>query len=125
MNKNVVVKKSEVDKKGVFAARDFEKGEVILKWNPKIVKKSEINNLSQNQKHYICGTTKNGYFLMRSPEKFVNHSCEPNTYSRDNKDIAKKNIRKGEEITTDYKKTGILNFECKCGSKKCRKIIKN
>jgi hypothetical protein len=47
MKKDVVIKKSEINKKGVFATRDFNKGEIILSWNPKILKKIEIEKLKK------------------------------------------------------------------------------
>ncbi len=39
--KDIVVKKSKIIGKGVFAIRDFKKGEVVLKWNPKPITKFE------------------------------------------------------------------------------------
>jgi len=33
--KSVVVKKSKISGKGVFASRDFKKGEIVLRWRPK------------------------------------------------------------------------------------------
>ncbi|MDP2918250.1 MAG: SET domain-containing protein-lysine N-methyltransferase [bacterium] len=123
MNKNVIVKKSEINKKGVFAAKDFKKDEIVLEWNPKILKKSEVEKLKSNQKHYLYKVGKDKYFLMRSPEKFVNHSCEANTRVKNNCDIAIKNIKKDEEITSDYGKGNLTSFKCKCGGKNCRGVI--
>jgi SET domain-containing protein len=53
MNKEIIVKKSKINKKGVFAARDFTKGEIVLRWYPKILRKSEVEKLKNNQKHYL------------------------------------------------------------------------
>jgi len=62
---------------------------------------------------------------MGIPERFVNHSCNPNTYHKEKKDIAIRNIKKGEEITSDYSVNGINNWKikCLCKSKNCRKIV--
>ena len=60
---------------------------------------------------------------MQSPERFVNHSCESNTTVKNRSDIAIKNIKKGEEITSNYSSHGIESFKCKCGSKGCKGII--
>jgi len=122
MNKEIIVKKSKINKKGVFVARDFTKGEIVLKWYPKILRKSEVEKLKDNQKHYLYKIGKK-YFLMQSPEKFVNHSCEANTRVKNNCDVAFRDIKKGEEITSDYGKGGLISFQCKCGSKNCRGII--
>jgi SET domain-containing protein len=123
MDKYIIIKKSKISGKGVFALRDFKKGEIVLKWNPKPINKLEIESLSARGKTYIVYSGKK-YFIMQSPERYVNHSCEANTTVKNNSDVAVRNIRKGEEITSDYIKTqGGSNFKCKCGSKKCRKII--
>lgn len=124
MSQNIIVRKSKIDKKGVFAARDFKKGEIVLEWNPKILANAEVKLLKAGQKHYLLPAGKKGYLLMRSPEKFMNHSCEANTRARNRCDIAVRNIRKGEEITSDYgKEGGAVPFACKCRSKKCRGTI--
>ena len=123
MDKDFIVKKSEISGRGVFVLRDFEKGETILKWNPKPIKRLEIESLSNREKKYILHSGRK-YFLMQSPEKYVNHSCSANTIVKDNADVAIRKIKKGEEITSDYIKTkGGGGFRCKCGSKNCRKII--
>jgi SET domain-containing protein len=122
--RSVIVKKSKINKKGVFANKNFKKGEVVLKWHPKKIKKSDVEKLPDSQKHYIDKVGKSGYFLMRAPEKFVNHSCSPNTKTKNFSDIAIRNIRKGEEITTNYGKSNLVPFKCKCGSKNCKKTIK-
>ena len=124
MSNHILVKKSKINKKGVFAVKDFKKGEIALKWNPKIIVRSEIDKLPKTEKHYIQKINSNKYLLMQPPERYVNHSCDPNTYVKNNCDIALKNIRKGEEVTSDYAKIGaFVHFKCNCGSKNCQKII--
>jgi len=72
---------------------------------------------------------------------FRNHSCNPNSLDRNGYEIligddpywfydmyALRDIKAGEEITTDYQ-IGLfdctnLNFDCKCGSENCKKKIK-
>lgn len=122
--KDIIVKKSKINKKGVFAARDFRKGEVVLKWNPKILGELEAEKIKGNQKHYLYKVGKNKYLLLQPSEKFVNHSCEANTHIKNmNCDVAVRNIKKGEEITSDYIKGISVSFVCKCGSKNCRGVI--
>ena len=63
---------------------------------------------------------------MQATEKFVNHSCEPNTRVRNGSDVAMSNIKKGEEITTDYgKEVGLVAFKCTCGCNNCHGLIGN
>jgi len=122
MNQGIIVKKSKIDKKGVFAARNFRKGEIVLKWNPEILKKSEVDNLSDKLKHYVYGgkVGKGRYFFMQPPERYINHSCEANTKTKNFCDVATRDIKKGEEITSDYEKDGSMSFNCNCGNKNCR-----
>lgn len=124
--KDIIIRKSKIHGTGVFANRDFKKGEIIIKYNLKPLTKEEFDNLSEKEKHYT--SKENGqYFLFLPPERFVNHSCEANTNPKDKCDIAIRNIKKGEEITTDYTKDNVpnLNTKCNCRSKNCRGIIKN
>jgi SET domain-containing protein len=109
--------------KGVFATKNFKKGAAILKWKPKVLNAVNVKNLSKKQKHFIFKTSKTKFLLMRAPEKYVNHSCSPNTKATHNADVAIKNIKKGEEITSDYGKSGVIKFQCSCGSKNCRGTI--
>lgn len=57
---------------------------------------------------------------------FINHSCDPNAWMVDAfTHVARRNIKKGEEITTDYAlmeadENFIAKWECKCGSHLCR-----
>jgi SET domain-containing protein len=59
---------------------------------------------------------------------FFNHNCEPNSYSdEDGNYLAKRDIINGEEFTIDVEalmKKTVISFECHCGSKNCRKIVR-
>jgi len=82
--------------------------------------------LSPKEKTYIARLDKNEYALMSFPEKYVNHSCDSNTRVKNGSDVAVRDIKKGEEILSDYAKAGELNnFACKCHSKNCVGVIKN
>lgn len=101
--KNLIVKKSKIHGKGVFANKDFKKGEIVIKWQPKILKKSDVVKLTKKQKTYVH-ISYGKPLLMSYPEKFVNHSDRPNTKAKGHSDVAIRNITKGEEITTNYGK---------------------
>lgn len=122
---DVIVKKSEIEGKGIFASRDFKKGEVVIKWDiSHQLTPEEVKKLPETEKRYIANL-EGRYILMQSPAKYVNHSCDANTYADNFCDIAKRDIKKGEEITADYSKEAVpdLNMKCRCGSKNCRGII--
>jgi len=121
---DIIVKKSKIHELGVFAVRDFKKGEIILKWHPSELTKEQADKLPEEEKRYIA-LLKGKYLLMQPSERFVNHSCDANTHTENFCDVAKRDIKKGEEITANYSETASPGerMECKCGSKNCRRII--
>jgi SET domain-containing protein len=119
---DVIVKKSKIHGNGVFAARDFKKGEIVLRWNPKYLPLSEKDKFSDIEKQYIY-ILEDKIRVMQEPEKFVNHSCDNNTYVADECDVALRDIKEGEEITANYNNDGLTKFDCKCDADKCRKMI--
>jgi SET domain-containing protein len=66
------------------------------------------------------------YILMQEPERYINHSCEANTTAKDFCDVARRDIKKGEEITADYREDTQAKGEmkCRCGSPTCKKILR-
>ncbi|MBS3117646.1 SET domain-containing protein-lysine N-methyltransferase [Candidatus Woesearchaeota archaeon] len=123
---NIGLRKSKISGKGVFAARDFKEGEVVMIWDLSLkVHFDRIKELSEDDKNHLNYTGNGVYVVMKSPEKFVNHSCDPNTYVDHEKDIALRDIKKGEEITTDYSLNSLSEWKmkCNCKSKNCRKIV--
>ena len=96
---NIIVKKSKISGWGVFARRNFKKGETVIKWKkPKIITQSQASKLPACEKHYLLEKSKNRFILMQVPERFVNHSCEANTRIKNSSDVAARRIKKGEEI---------------------------
>lgn len=124
-SKDWVIKKSKIHGKGVFAARDFKKGEVVLRWDlSNRIKKKDIIKLPEQIRkniYYYRGK----YIIPTSPGKYFNHSCNANTFAKNACDIARRNIKKGEEITVNYSNETIidLKMKCKCGSKNCKNMI--
>lgn len=88
--------------KGVHAARNFEKDEVVIEYNLQPLSKKEFESLPKREKeftHMHWGTI----YLYSEPERYVNHSDTPNTYQdlTNRCDIALRDIHAGEMITTD------------------------
>lgn len=123
----VIVKDSSINKRGVFAAKDFKKGEIVIEWkNTHPITKAEYGALSPEERYYIEIRDDGTYLLVGKPERYVNHSCDPTTTPDINgNDTAIRDIRVGEEITTDYKDFFIPegHFSCRCDSPHCRGII--
>jgi hypothetical protein len=60
-------------------------------------------------------------------ENFVNHCCDGNAwYEGDDRLVAKRDIKAGEEICYDYALTEChseFRLQCRCNSSNCRKIV--
>ncbi len=126
MNKDIIIKKSKIHGKGVFALRDFKKGEVVIKWNiSHMLTPEQVEKLPTSEKKYVSFSG-GKYILMQSPAKYTNHLCDANIYVDNFCYVAKRDIKKGEEIGEDYSEDETPGFrmKCNCGSKNCRKIIR-
>jgi hypothetical protein len=66
---------------------------------------------------------------MQVPERYINHSCDPNVFVRTYDGIryvvALRDIRAGEEIAYDYSVNGYgeVVWHCSCGAARCRRLI--
>ncbi len=125
---NVIVKGSKIEGKSVFAARDFKKGEVVVKWSTCSTQftEADIKRLPKGRRKHASHLGKGKWVLFRSPGKYMNHSCYPNTKAVKGTDVSVRPINKGDEITVDYisEKVPVGRMKCNCGSKNCKGIIK-
>ncbi len=123
---NVIVKSSSIQGKGVYAIADIKKDEMVLEIDDSHVV-TDPSKLTKEQNEYDCDYLEDGkVILMQSPEKFINHSCDPSTYVKTingvRKVLAMSDIKTGDEITYDYSINGDNDgtFKCHCMSKNCR-----
>lgn len=130
MNMNhLFLQKSKINGTGLHTSENIKKGvrvglihgevEIIREWTPHLSKISP-NWIGIGRYSWI--NTKN------SPFRYINHSCEPNTYIVSKRTVvALRNISAGEEVTMDYSLTeadsGWSIEQCGCGAKTCRKKI--
>lgn len=117
--------------KAVFAARNYNKNDVIVKFQGEVVDKSRLPKKMEGEKDRFVQIGKD-IFLGPSGDvdDFINHSCDPNTGLRFSDAgillVALKKIRIGEEITWDYSTTLYENewkMLCDCRKSNCRKIV--
>ena len=122
---SIIVKNSLIHGIGVYATTEIKKSDIVIHWkNTRALTQEEFNSLPLEEHAYI-EKTDGKIFLMGKPERYVNHSCDPNTTPGDQCDIANRDIKTGEEITTDYANFHIPDhvIQCKCLSINCKKII--
>jgi SET domain-containing protein len=105
---DVTIRKGNIFGKGVFAKRDFKKGEIVILYTLRKLTEKEFHDLPKKEKNFVhkhWGT----YYLYSIPERYVNDSSNQNTLQnlKVRCDVAIRDIKKGEEITTDATKDNI------------------
>ena len=122
---DIEVRKSPISGMGIFAKRIFQVGEVVQRWKTdQLVPKNKLEQVSTEDRHYLLEFDAQNFFIVQTPERYINHSCNPNTRIGDYCDVATRIIEIGEEITSDYIDSPFMPFQCCCGSANCRGVIK-
>lgn len=104
------LRKSKIHGLGLFADQNIKKGAVVWKFNPVIdkeVTRKQLKSLPSIAKKYMLKYSyldDNGKFVLCGDDgRFVNHSSHPNCDDETGEEtIARRNIKKGEEITSNY-----------------------
>ena len=128
----VKVAKSKIAGKGAYALQRIPARKKIGDLGGVIITMKEAMKLIKNLKVINLVELDNDLALNASAKpndmRFINHSCDPNTYLRVMKNrvefYALKKIKKGQELSCDYGEThheGTL--PCRCGAKNCRGFI--
>ena len=101
--------KSAIHGLGVFAGQFIRKGTKIWRFVEgfdRFYSPKEFARLPKPARDFIKfhGYRVDGEILFTvDHDRHMNHSDEPNTYLKSGYAIARRNIRKGEEITNDYR----------------------
>ena len=126
------IKKSNIDKRGLYASKDIKDGTKIIEYKGKIVTKKKVEEDSKfdNDKAIYLFNLNKRYDLdgdfKYNTARLINHSCDPNC------EVAGvglkvwvyaiRDIKKGEELSYDYGfgyDEFYKDFPCRCGSKNC------
>ncbi|GIY02390.1 hypothetical protein CEXT_389511 [Caerostris extrusa] len=136
----VGVYRSSIHGRGLFCKRNIDPGELVIEYAGEV-----IRSVLTDKRERIYQSKGIGCYMFRIDDdevvdatmhgnaaRFINHSCEPNCFSKvitvDGKKhiviFALRRIIKGEELTYDYK----FPFEdekipCHCNSRRCRKYL--
>ncbi|XP_068619583.1 histone-lysine N-methyltransferase trithorax [Battus philenor] len=142
---SVGVYRSHIHGRGLFCKRDIEEGDMVIEYAGEVIRAVLAD---QREKRYEAMSGRRGVggcYMFRIDDnlvvdatlkgnaaRFINHSCDPNCYSRvvdihGHKHIlifALRRITIGEELTYDYKfPFEEIKIPCTCGAKKCRKYL--
>ncbi|XP_034553459.1 histone-lysine N-methyltransferase 2B [Notolabrus celidotus] len=138
----VGVYRSAIHGRGLFCKRNIEAGEMVIEYAGIVIRAV----LTDKREKYYDGKGI-GCYMFRIDDfdvvdatmhgnaaRFINHSCEPNCYSRvinveGRKHIvifALRKIYRGEELTYDYKfpiEDASNKLGCNCGARRCRRFL--
>ncbi|XP_073426510.1 histone-lysine N-methyltransferase 2B isoform X2 [Dendrobates tinctorius] len=138
----VGVYRSAIHGRGLFCKRNIDAGEMVIEYSGNVIRAVLTD---KREKYYDSKGI--GCYMFRIDDfdvvdatmhgnaaRFINHSCEPNCYSRvihveGQKHIvifALRSIYRGEELTYDYKfpiEDASSKLHCNCGAKKCRRFL--
>jgi hypothetical protein len=129
MTNAVVIDKSGIEGRGVFAIRPFLQRESILAIDDSRVVNDHAPLQDDEQERHCDYLERGRIVLMQPPERYINHSCNPNTHVKTVNGkrlvIARREIAAGEEITYDYSinSSGDTIWLCRCNSARCRREI--
>ena len=126
------IKKSNIDNRGVYAAKNIKAGKIIIYYKGKLItkKETEKNPKYDNDKAIYLFNLNSRYDLDGDFEyndaRLINHTCNPNCEVA-GKGLklwifALRDIKKGEELSYDYGfgfDENYKDFICKCGAKNC------
>lgn len=136
LHPHVVVAEGEtIHGKGLVAVALIKAGEVVSKLEPfqphydiaDVMAKSpeDVDHIL----HVAYQSSATTLVAEQGDERFMNHSCDPNTWwADDNTMVARRDILPGEELTYDYATTDItipFVMTCHCGATNCRAVVTN
>ena len=123
---DVEVRPSSIEGLGLFAARPVRAGERIRQINVvrEVTPTSPLREeLGERADH--CDYPNGRVVLLGIPDRYINHSCDPNAYVLYEDDrsflVARRDVPPGQEITCDYNIniTGGTAWSCRCGAARC------
>lgn len=130
----IILRSNEtIEGRGLITTAPIKAGEIISQLQPDEPKMTlvALYQLSTDEQdglmHYCYQCDEDHIVCEQGIERFMNHSCDPNTWwLNDDTMIARRDITAGEEITYDYATTEIsvpFSMTCLCGASNCRGVI--
>lgn len=137
IDSRIEIRPSQLHGRGMFAIAPIKEGEVVVIWGlPNIyttkedAEKAAAKGRAEGKSIYV-GQIDEGLFTVEErgidPTYFMNHSCDPNVWLKDEVTlIARRDIKPHEELTIDYALMETdedfeASWKCACGSPLCRK----
>lgn len=112
---------------GLFAARDFDRGEIVTGFGGHVMSSREFHDLPEHRQVHSLQIAEDLFMVApedAEPADLFNHSCDPNLGILGSiMLVAMRPIARGEELAFDYAMCDADSydeFECHCGAANCR-----
>ena len=117
----------------MFAIATIQRGETVIVWGGTLMTQEDIH--AGKAKKGSIAAIGEGLYLAGLPDEeqdpadFMNHSCDPNVWMRDEVTlVTRRDIAIGEELTIDYamfegEEDWVMPWTCRCGSELCRQVV--
>jgi len=139
----LVLRRSGIHGRGVYARQDIPKGTRLIEYTGERIDNAEADRRYEDEKmsrHHTFLFILNSRTCIDAAvggniSRYINHSCDPNCVAWiEGQHIwidAERDIKKGEELAYDYEYDflpeytidDLAFYECRCGSRKCRGTI--
>ena len=139
----IVVRRSGIHGRGVFARRLIREGETVCEYKGEIIDEAEVARRYPEDLHgenhtFVFGVAHDHNIdggAKGNIARWINHSCEPNcdTYEKSKRMFIRaiRDIRPGEELSYDYNigageritRAVKARWPCRCGAKPCRGTV--
>lgn len=132
MSPKTVVRESGIEGRGLHAAQQIMKGDVVGIKGGHIFDRATLHRVKDDVGDSYFQVHDNFFVGPMTKEEvsesmiYLNHSCEPNAGVEGNiVFVAMRDIAAGEEVTIDYVMTDgdDFSFACGCRSPRCRKVV--
>ncbi|MDB4908094.1 MAG: hypothetical protein JWO05_2878 [Gemmatimonadetes bacterium] len=121
---------------GLRATCDIPVGTAVMRFDGPVVAWGAV---PPDEVRYVAMHASGDWIIPGSPERFINHSCAPNTRSTESGDlVTTRHVPRGEELTMSYDTLEPFeierrrlhpdwyfwddrwSFDCACGASNCR-----
>ena len=127
----LAIRASKIHRFGVYAAEEIPPRRKVIEYTGERISRRETKRRGQGDVTYLF--TLDDYWTLDgavggSGAEIINHSCDPNlrawNFQKHILYISKRAIRKGEELTVDYRFAKEVDAApCACGAGLCRGTI--
>lgn len=125
------IRKSKIHRFGVYALEAIPANRKVIEYTGERISRRETKRRGSGRFTYLFAV--DDYWTIDgaiggSGAEIINHCCEPNLRSKVHSGhilyMSKRAIRRGEELTVDYRfAENIERVKCACGAKNCRGLI--